>query len=123
VPRRQHLPQRGQAVSQAFDAVGDRMEAAVGCLCTGMNSFCQLGGETVNLGEQVADYRASVLGTKRRLPFERAQKLLTDSMVVRMAERAQARGVQGLGLAVQSAQQRPMPMVRQKGIFSPRLAN
>ena len=66
----------------------------------------------MDLAEQVADYWARVLGMKRRLPFERTQKLLPYRVVVRMAERAQACRVQGLGLSVQSAQQRPMPMKR-----------
>lgn len=79
-------------------------------------------GVIVHFLEQVADRRPRMFGMARGIPLKRAQKLLPYRVVVRMAEGAQARRVQRFGLSMQSAQHRPMPMVRQKRIVSPRLA-
>jgi hypothetical protein len=79
------------------------MEAAVRGVGTRLEPLRQIGGMTAHLPEQVANQWARVLRMKRIVPFERAQQLLADPMVVRMAERAQACPVYRLGLPVQSA--------------------
>ena len=96
--------QRAQAFAQGRDAVGEEMARVR------LDVLRQAYGMIVHFPEQAADHGLRVLGTIRGVPFERAQKFLADGMVMRMTQRAKARGVEGLGLAVQSAQQRPVPM-------------
>ena len=60
----------------------------------------------VHLAEALADRRARMIGAQRGIPFQRAQKLLADAVIVGMAQGAQAGCVQGFGSAVKSAQQR-----------------
>src|SRR5215216_2979050 len=104
VARRQDVYQRAQAFAQGRDAVGDEVARVR------MDVLRQTLGVIVHFLEEAADHRPRVLRVIRGVPFERAQKFLADRMVMRMTQRAKARGVERLGLAVQSAQQRPVPM-------------
>ena len=54
----------------------------------------QIGRVIVHFREQAADHRSCMFRMTGRIPFERAQKLLADGMVVRMTQRAKARGVE-----------------------------
>lgn len=53
VTRGQDLPQRSKAVAQAFDAVGDRMEAGMGCVGTKVDSLRQVDRMTMRLPSSV----------------------------------------------------------------------
>jgi len=75
-----------------------------------------------HFAETAADRGTRMIGTKRGLPFERAQQLLSDRMVVRMAQRAQASRIQRLGSPVNPAQQIVPPKSPNKSPKSAKLS-
>ena len=107
VTRRQNLHQRRQAMAQALDTVRGRMGRAVRIVRARSDAIRQVGGMIVHLLEQVTDQGTRVLGMKPGVPFQGAQQLLPDRVVVRMATGAQACLVQRLGPPVKSAEQWP----------------
>src|SRR5215813_796616 len=59
----------------------DRMVSVV-AITGGGEAFGEIARQVDHFAETVADRGTRVIGTKRGLPFERAQQLLSDRMVV-----------------------------------------
>ncbi len=93
----QDLDQVRQPLPQALDALLDLLGRALGIVGGRADADRQIERLVVHFHEQFANYRTGVLGMKRAVPFERAQQLLLDRVVARMAPGAQTRLVQSLG--------------------------
>jgi hypothetical protein len=99
VPVGQDVQELRKAAAQALD-VADGRGGRRGDLLR------ELGAMVLHLAEQVED-RGCMGGLERGFPFQGAQQLLADRMVVRMELEPQAGLVERLGLAVKSAEQSP----------------
>jgi hypothetical protein len=106
VAGRQDLQQRRQAATQLGKRSADRRGGRRGC-GAGAQDDSQHGRLLVHLAERGANRGTRMVGPQRILPFQRAQQLLPDRVVVGMALGAQARLAERLGPSVKSAEQSP----------------